>query len=227
MTLHISIPEDESEDIEVSYGTPPYIPPREENNITPTSGEKEGINPFTPIITPISVDVTSQKSMAVFRQSNKSREFADDAIDETDRQRYIRMGTVMHQVFSEIATADDVLPVLQKMEYDGILYDEDITKDSLIEELRSKFQNEQVRDWFSGRWMLYNECTIISKDGEQRPDRVMTDGKETIVVDYKFGKPHSDYAEQVKSYMALLKQMGMPDVKGYLWYVTLNKIEQV
>ena len=227
LTLHISIPDDVSEDIEVSYGTPPYIPPREENNITPSSGEKEGINPFTPIITPISVDVTSQKSMAVFRQSNKSREFADDAIDETDRQRYIRMGTVMHQVFSEIATADDVLPVLQKMEYDGILYDEDITKDSLIEELRSKFQNEQVRDWFSGRWMLYNECTIISKDGEQRPDRVMTDGKETIVVDYKFGKPHSDYAEQVKSYMALLKQMGMPDVKGYLWYVTLNKIEQV
>jgi hypothetical protein len=55
----------------------------------------------------------------------------------------------------------------------------------------------------------------------------MTDGKETIVVDFKFGKPNKDYHEQVRGYMKLLEEMGMPGVKGYLWYVTLNKIEKV
>ena len=137
------------------------------------------------------------------------------------------MGTVMHQVFSEIATEDDIIPVLQRMEFDGTLYDDDMTKDSLIAELNKKFANPTVKEWFSKRWTLYNECAIITKDGEQRPDRVMTDGKETIVVDFKFGKPKAEYHQQVEGYMQLLRQMNMPNVKGYLWYVTLNKIEEV
>jgi hypothetical protein len=31
----------------------------------------------------------------------------------------------------------------------------------------------------------------------------------------------------VERYKKLLEDMGMPGVKGYLWYVTLNKIEEV
>ena len=62
---------------------------------------------------------------------------------------------------------------------------------------------------------------------ERRPDRVMTDGQETHVVDFKFGKPHDDYHDQVREYMQLLRSMGLPQVKGWLWYVYSNKIEEV
>ena len=178
-------------------------------------------------VEPVEVKIASYERRAEFRQSNKSLTFADDAIDETDRQRYIRMGTVMHQIFSEIKTTDDVEPVLTRMEFDGTLYDDGMTREGLVRELQKKFQNPQVKNWFSGGWTLYNECAIIDKEGEQRPDRVMTDGKETIVVDFKFGKPHNDYHAQVERYKKLLEDMGMPGVKGYLWYVTLNKIEEV
>lgn len=89
-----------------------------------------------------------------------------------------------------------------------------------------------MADWFSSRWQLFNECSIIALDEEghlkeRRPDRVMTDGKETIVVDFKFGSPKESYHDQVMQYMQLLEDMGMPSVKGFLWYVYSNKVEEV
>ena len=55
----------------------------------------------------------------------------------------------------------------------------------------------------------------------------MTDGQVTHVVDFKFGHPNPDYQTQVRTYMQLLRTMGMPNVKGWLWYVYSNKIEEV
>ena len=219
MPLHLDIPDDTGKAIELTYGTI--------ESIFDEKKKEKSQNVFLKEVEPVQVNIASYENKATFRQSNQSRMFADDAIDETDRQRYIRMGTVMHQIFSEINTTADVEPVLKRMEFDGTLYDEGITREKLISELERKFQDPQVKNWFSDKWTLYNECAIINKDGEQRPDRVMTDGKETIVVDFKFGKPNKDYHEQIRGYMKLLEEMGMPGVNGYLWYVTLNKIEKV
>ena len=60
-----------------------------------------------------------------------------------------------------------------------------------------------------------------------RPDRVMTDGREIIVVDFKFGTPRPDYVNQVRGYMSILSDMGYPNVKGFFWYVYSNQIEEV
>ena len=217
--LHYTLPDAEDEAIELTYGSLDGLFNEKET--------EESQNAFLKEVEPVEVKIASYERKAEFRQSNRSLTFADDAIDETDRQRYIRMGTVMHQIFSEIKTTDDVEPVLTRMEFDGTLYDDGMTREGLVSELQKKFQNPQVKNWFSGGWTLYNECAIIDREGEQRPDRVMTDGKETIVVDFKFGKPHDDYHAQVERYKKLLEDMGMPGVKGYLWYVTLNKIEEV
>ena len=97
--------------------------------------------------------------------------------------------------------------------------------------LRKRLESNRVKDWFSDHWQLFNECSIIfMEDGklvERRPDRVMTDGKETHVVDFKFGHPCEDYHEQVRQYMQLLSSMGLPNVRGWLWYVYNNKVEEV
>ena len=91
-----------------------------------------------------------------------------------------------------------------------------------------------MAEWFQpGRWQLFNECAILSIDpksgrvANRRPDRVMTDGRQTIVVDFKFGHDRTDYHEQVKRYMELLSDMGHQNVKGYLWLVYKNEIIEV
>jgi IS1 family transposase len=98
--------------------------------------------------------------------------------------------------------------------------------------LRKRLASPRIKEWFSDRWQLFNECSILCVDSqgnmlERRPDRVMTDGQETHVVDFKFGHPHSEYLDQVREYMQLLRSMGMPNVKGWLWYVYNNKVEEV
>ena len=99
--------------------------------------------------------------------------------------------------------------------------------------LKKRFKNKQVAEWFSSKWKLFNECNIICKDpltGEvitHRPDRVMTDGNEMIVVDFKFGKPKPQYNNQIRRYMSLLRNMNYHNIKGYLWYVYSNQIEEV
>ena len=180
------------------------------------------------------VNIQSFKNIVDFRQSNKSTEFVESEDEEAiQRMNYIHEGNVMHTIFSTINTIDDVDRVLSEMETEGILYDDSIDPVKLRTDLKKKFDNPIVKDWFSGRWKLFNECTILHIDPvsnelvERRPDRVMTDGDELVVVDFKFGKMHPEYFDQVRMYMYLLQKMGHKNVKGYLWFVKNNKIEEV
>ena len=55
----------------------------------------------------------------------------------------------------------------------------------------------------------------------------MSDGNQMVIVDFKFGNPKTEYHDQVREYIHLLKEMGNTNVKGYLWYVFKNTIEEV
>jgi hypothetical protein len=138
---------------------------------------------------------------------------------------------VLHEIFSTIQTEADIPEALQRLQFEGILYDEEMTADKITTMLRKRLADPRVASWFSPRWTLFNECTILSvEDGvvkEHRPDRVMTDGHVWIVVDFKFGHPAPEYHTQVRQYMDLLAAMGHQPVKGYLWYVYSNQIEEV
>ena len=55
---------------------------------------------------------------------------------------------------------------------------------------------------------------------------MMKDGQ-VIVVDFKFGKAQPQYKEQVREYMNLLSNMGYTHIRGYLWYVFNNVLEEI
>ena len=98
--------------------------------------------------------------------------------------------------------------------------------------LKSRFSNPQVKDWFSGRWQTFNEQSIIAIDNEgklfkRRPDRVMYDDGEVVVVDFKFGHEREEHHRQVAEYVQLLRDMGYPRVSGFLWFVYENRVASV
>jgi ATP-dependent exoDNAse (exonuclease V) beta subunit len=195
-----------------------------------TKEEAPSKNPFLQESEPISVSIRNYDSKVNFRQSNRSRDFImGDDIDQ--QHRYIQAGSVLHEIFSTIQTEKDIPEALQRLQFEGILYDEEMTAERITTMLRKRLSDPRVASWFSPRWTLFNECTILSvEDGdvkEHRPDRVMTDGNEWIVVDFKFGRPNPEYHQQVRGYMALLASMGHKNIRGYLWYVYSNKIEEV
>ena len=197
--------------------------------------KKKEPNPFLQESTAVKVGIGIFPAQVSFRQSNKSRDFVSTTDDEQSRQAdYIQVGSVLHGVLSTIRTSDDVEAALFQMEQDGLLYNGSLTRTSLIRMLRQRLASPRVAEWFKpGRWTLFNECTILTVDKqtgkveERRPDRVMTDGRETIVVDFKFGREREEYHQQVRQYMQLLSEMRLPNVRGYLWLVYSNKIIEV
>ena len=191
-------------------------------------------NPFLQQTTTIGIDIDTFDNPVSFRQSNRSKDFIsqqDEENDDQQQRQYIQTGSILHQIFSTIRTSADIDVALKRLQLEGILYDEQITAEKISSMLRKRLQNPRVADWFSDRWTLFNECTILTvEDGEvieRRPDRVMTDGNEWVVVDFKFGSPKDEYHDQVRQYMQLLADMGHSNIKGFLWFVYSNKITEV
>jgi CRISPR/Cas system-associated exonuclease Cas4 (RecB family) len=187
-------------------------------------------NPFLQKSEAIHVAIRNYESKVDFRQSNRSRDFIDGE-DISQQRRYIQAGSVLHEIFSTIQTEKDIPSALQRLQFEGILYDEEMTAERITTMLRKRLADPRVASWFSPKWKLYNECTMLAIEKgeviERRPDRVMTDGNEWIVVDFKFGNPKPEHRTQLHLYMALLASMGHLNIKGYLWYVYSNKIEEV
>ena len=217
--------EDDTQPLMFEYGC---MPPSKQAS---SSDGKKTRNVFLQPSTPVSVSVTTHTAKAQFRQSNQSLDFISGEDEQQTGDNYIQLGNILHHVFSTIRTTADVDDALNQLESEGILYDDQLTLDRITAMLRRRLEHPQVADWFSDRWQLFNECTILSvKDGtviERRPDRVMTDGHEWVVVDFKFGRQNDDYRHQVREYMELLQSMGHDCIRGYLWYVYSNKIEEV
>ena len=130
----------------------------------------------------------------------------------------------MHEVLSRIDDVSQLDKVLNEAREEGII-NEGEDWEAITAHIREGFRDPLVASWFKAENIVYNECNIagINKDGQPdvlRPDRVVINGKNITVIDYKFGHPSHHYYDQVKDYMGLMKQM-YPDyeVKGYLWYV--------
>ena len=195
-------------------------------------GTREDINPFLQKATAVHVPVETFDNAPTFQQSNRSKAFTEGDDEETQQRRsYIQTGSILHEVFSTIRTVDDIPDALARLQFEGVLYDEQTTPERITSLIRKRLEDKRVADWFSARWTLFNECTILSiEEGEvkeRRPDRVMTDGHEWVVVDFKFGTPKPEHQAQVQEYMQLLASMGHQNIHGYLWYVYKNEILKI
>ena len=195
--------------------------------------KEDSKNVFNQPTYPREILINSYEEKVKFYQSNKSKSFVTQDPETEKQNGYILMGNILHNIFSTIQTADDIEPALQLLEQEGVLYNKEITKEKLKAMLTKRLNDKRVSEWFSNKWTILNECTILTYDNdenkvtEHRPDRVMTDGNEVIVVDFKFGKPISEHQDQVRRYMSLLTEMGYTNIKGYLWYVYSNLINEV
>ena len=235
----LSFPDNQQEPIVFEYG---------ELSLTAKTKKQESDNIFDQPIVRDNLSIQAHEPRVAFRQSNQSREFIADITDEAqnasdeqentaaavwnDSVAYVKMGNIMHRIFSQIRTIDDIPKMLRKLEHDGVVYDESISRKKVESILKGRFSNPTIKRWFSDEWQLFNECSIIAVDTEgrllkRRPDRVMYNGQEVIVVDFKFGSERTEYHDQVREYMQLLNSMGYPHVRGYLWFVYSNTIQEV
>ena len=186
-------------------------------------------NPFDCKPTPQELNLHSYPINARFRQSGESTRFVHSTDDSDDRQEeYIQTGKLLHSIFATIRTEQDIAPQVDNMLSQGLISSAN-QAESIKSMIPKHIAASGVQSWFDGSYTLFNEASIIYRDGgvlqTRRPDRVMIapDGH-AIVVDFKFGREREEYLHQVQEYMDLLRKMGYNQVEGYIWYVYSNKI---
>lgn len=180
----------------------------------------------------LAVQMVSAHPTVTFRQSNRSADFIAGLAEEETSHKMIDRGRLLHTLFASIKVLDDIDPAIDRLIAEGVIAEKE-TEDDIRHLAHKAFSLPEVQDWYSGKWRLFNECEIIWQENgklkTRRPDRVMMHNGETLVVDFKFGKPNKKYNRQVQSYIDLLVRMGAnpASIKGYLWYVDEDLIETI
>lgn len=143
--------------------------------------------------------------------------------DDPRRKR----GALMHELLSRIQTSNDIDTSVESYRREGVINRKEA--EDLKTELQELLNKPEVYEWYNAPTRVLNEVEILFGKGKsRRPDRVMISEDKAIIVDYKFGEiEDNDHHTQVRNYLNLIRQMGYVKVNGYLWYVSLNKIEEV
>lgn len=223
--------EKEEEEIDDKEETPIY----EFGEICSSEEDKKSESSNRLVANPVSVPIylESLETDIEFKQSNRSADFirGDEDEEENTRSNYIKQGQLLHTLFASIHKTEDIDNAIEELCFEGII--ESAEQEKRIKALAMKaLSKEEVKDWYSGTWTLYNECAIIYKNENnemltRRPDRVMMKNGEVVVVDFKFGRKKAEYISQVKEYMNLLVDMGYQNIKGYIWYVFSGELQSV
>ena len=238
--LDVSLPRllmtDEGDGKSFSWGD--VVPSKESLLTEPTkdgglSAAADPPNVLTVHPKPEPTHFVTQHVEATFRQSNRATEFAqgDDDEEVNAQRRYVSEGVLFHQLLSMLRTSDDLPSALQRMDFEG--YFSNLLIRRQVEQMAQKaLSHPEASAWFDPHWQVINESTILYRDADgivqqRRPDRVVTDGQRTIVVDYKTGRPHPQHQEQVAFYVDKLREMGYPEVCGYVWYIRHGNIVPV
>ena len=136
----------------------------------------------------------------------------------TERAKAISYGNIMHEILAEINTKTDIENAInQAISKGSIALDE---KENFIENITKIVCNPALAPFFDAKNTLLTERSILqAHQPNQKPDRVVINGLEAYLLDYKTGKPEAYHTEQLENYSSLLETMGYRVVDKQLVYL--------
>ena len=175
-----------------------------------------------------------------FRQSSLAKVFIENSdLEESEAQR---IGNMFHKIMEKIEcfnSLDDLTPevrlAIDELALAGYIENPEEQTKMVVDTLNS-LGTERLSEWFGSGLKTYNECSIVSFDFREnsviskRPDRVVfnADSNTYTIIDYKTGEREAKHKEQVSRYASLIKNINPgANVRAYLWYTSLGKVESV
>ena len=145
-------------------------------------------------------------------------------LDVLRRESARRHGQLLHELMATVSGMEGLDAALDRLQAQGLMRGDERA------ELRAltiaTWQHPQLKAWYGGDYQHWDEQSIILTNGRTlRPDKVLVGHGETIVLDFKFTQQEDDaHRKQVADYQLVLRQLGMTNVKGYVYYGMLNKL---
>ncbi|KQM08966.1 MAG: hypothetical protein AL399_04365 [Candidatus [Bacteroides] periocalifornicus] len=180
--------------------------------------------PSAPSDTPIAIRPPSREERPLFattplpiRISIPERNTLE--YEQATRRRAARtLGESLHALLQAANKAEDIAAGIAALSASGMLKPEAASQ--LIATIGQMAGEPPLAHLFSGDYTAIAERDILAQDGQtHRPDRIAISESETLVVDFKFGRPQASHSRQVARYCQLLQELGYARPQGYLWYL--------
>ncbi|WP_339755802.1 UvrD-helicase domain-containing protein [Algoriphagus aquimarinus] len=150
-------------------------------------------------------------------------DFSMEGLEQRKKQKF---GLIVHEILELSADKASALQNLQSFYFEGRLNEEE--KQLVERQLDHLFTDSLFASWFGSKGILLSEQGILLPGGKQkRPDRIILNEEEAVIVDFKTGEAQSRYANQVREYMSLVASLSQKQTKGYLCYLETGVIEEV
>ncbi len=131
---------------------------------------------------------------------------------------HVEWGNIVHAALSMLESKDDISNICTQMFADGTIDESQQTR--LIEDLTKVVSHPTIASYFTKEVLHFTERELLLKNGQiLRPDRVIFGKDQTILMDYKTGKPKESDQKQIAEYAEILREMGYLNVESYLIYI--------
>ncbi|MBK5213166.1 MAG: UvrD-helicase domain-containing protein [Flavobacteriaceae bacterium] len=148
-------------------------------------------------------------------------------LEETEAA--ISAGNLLHETMAQIISEADAGRVLTELEARAIIPKEEFG--ILKKTVNQIMQHPELKKLFTGADKVYNERSIITKNGlVLRPDRININSENnSTLVDYKTGSPKIWHKDQLNDYANALLEMGFMISEKILIYsnedeIVINKV---
>ena len=135
-------------------------------------------------------------------------------------------GLLIHALFAQIDYAEDVETVLNDGYHRGDFSEEDMTLYTKM--FKSVVEHPKLLTYFSKEYSVLNEQTILLDKGQVlRPDRIVINDQQAVVLDYKTGEQKEEHLAQIKGYCQAVNQVTQKKTLGYLIYFSKKTENQL
>ena len=145
-------------------------------------------------------------------------------VQDPDQER--RFGKIVHQLLSEIKSADEVTDKLNNYVIYNLvdLSEKDYIRDIIL----NIFRIPAIEPFFDSKSVVMSEREILTADGKiLRPDRVVINQGQALILDYKTGSKLPEHEVQLRRYKSETLNMGYAQVKAYLLYIQSLELLEV
>jgi len=153
-----------------------------------------------------------------WRNRIRIRRSAPERWDPGDPVKSPKHGNLLHALLSRIVSGKDAGFIAEQACHEGLISSEEVQVVSDV--LRSVVSHPLLERLFSNEVRVRTEAEILLPGGAFfRPDRVVFDGDQIAIVDYKTGRPNPQHREQLESYAGSLREMGHRWIRKLLVYL--------
>jgi ATP-dependent exoDNAse (exonuclease V) beta subunit len=137
---------------------------------------------------------------------------------DTAQEKAQEKGNLVHNIMSEINTGNDIPFVMEDFYVSGKLSSQQV--EELTPLIENIINHQDLSFYYVDGLTIFNERDIITKNGEVlRPDRIVINNKEAIIIDYKTGIEKQSHLDQLITYQSTLEEMDIKVIKKILIYI--------